>query len=98
MEKEKAVSELGRVLYERMEHLDPSIVERSWEMLSDRERQFYRLSIAGVFAEDALCRVVLGSDRPANNDRIEQGHDWENGASFMPLRAYLVCKWCGERR
>jgi hypothetical protein len=28
----------------------------------------------------------------------EQGHDWENGASFLPLRVYRFCKWCGERR
>lgn len=28
----------------------------------------------------------------------EQGHDWENGASFMPLRAFMFCKWCGVRR
>lgn len=27
----------------------------------------------------------------------EQGHDWESGASFMPLRVYQICKWCGER-
>lgn len=24
----------------------------------------------------------------------EQGHDWESAASFLPLRAYRVCKWC----
>lgn len=28
----------------------------------------------------------------------EQGHEWENAASFMPLRVYQVCKWCDERR
>jgi hypothetical protein len=27
----------------------------------------------------------------------EQGHEWENGADFMPLRAFLICKWCGVR-
>lgn len=27
----------------------------------------------------------------------EQGHDWEQGATFMPLRAFLICKWCGSK-
>ena len=28
----------------------------------------------------------------------EQGHDWENGADFIPLRVYQYCKWCGVIR
>lgn len=28
----------------------------------------------------------------------EQGHDWENAMSFMPLRAYMICKWCDKRQ
>lgn len=28
----------------------------------------------------------------------EQGHDWEHGADFMPLRVYRICKWCKEKR
>ena len=28
----------------------------------------------------------------------EQGHDWENACSFMPLRVYQVCKWRGDRK
>jgi hypothetical protein len=27
----------------------------------------------------------------------EQGHDWESAASFLPLRIYRICKWCGEK-
>jgi hypothetical protein len=28
----------------------------------------------------------------------EQGHEWENGATFLPLSVFQLCKWCGERR
>jgi hypothetical protein len=41
------VIDLGRVLFERMEHLDPSD-DREWSHLSDREREFFRLSAKAV--------------------------------------------------
>jgi hypothetical protein len=28
----------------------------------------------------------------------EQGHDWESGADFIPLRVFQICKWCRERK
>ena len=33
---------LARVLFEKMEHLDPSNDERTWPEVGEAERQFYR--------------------------------------------------------
>jgi hypothetical protein len=37
-------------LWERMEHLDPGLDENRWTALKEREREFYRLSIATAWA------------------------------------------------
>jgi hypothetical protein len=59
MDKEAAALALGRILYEKMDHLDPSDTERPWETLKDREREFYRLCVIEIFNHDDLCRAVF---------------------------------------
>jgi hypothetical protein len=43
---------LGRCLFERIEHLDPTIGLSSWENLTVRQRDFYKLALETVLAEE----------------------------------------------
>lgn len=51
---------LARVLYETQLRLDPptdpGVPIRGWEELSEREREFYCLSISAVLGEEELVR------------------------------------------
>lgn len=46
---------LGRDLYEKMEHLDPSIEEIAWLDMSDREKEFYITAITTVIETNATA-------------------------------------------
>lgn len=54
---------LGRVLYERMEHMDPSHESREWEQLTDRERELYATCAESVVV--ALNRAEPGGVTPS---------------------------------
>ncbi len=59
---------LGRVLLEKMEHLDPSYPDEiTWDGLSDLERSFYRHSALAVLYE-AFALKLFG--QTANDDTI----------------------------
>ena len=48
---EQELERLGKILYERMEHLDPNGPDPDmtpWERLSDHDREFYRAAAESV--------------------------------------------------
>lgn len=51
-----AVTRLAERLYLKMEHLDPTGAA-DWGLLTERERDFYRLCVVSLFqdAENARC-------------------------------------------
>ena len=55
---DEVIEDLARTLYLTMEHLDPT-GEYDWEKLSDRQKEFYRLSITGLLRERALLISAL---------------------------------------
>ena len=62
--KDEAREELARVLFRKMEHLDPRVVDDpnelfEWDHLTDRQREFYRLCLEEVLREVALVRAAL---------------------------------------
>ena len=58
---EDALDVLGRVLYEKMETLDPnSAVEMvPWDKLNERDRDFYRLCVSAVLAQTSPLFLTL---------------------------------------
>lgn len=56
--------ELSRVLYDKMEHLDPSNEHRGWEMLTDAERQFYRSCVGRLALETKLLEALIRGSCP----------------------------------
>ena len=55
-----AVMELARVLYEKMEHLDPgSGGGTSWDELPDRDVEFYALCVEAIIESGSLTRRAL---------------------------------------
>ena len=62
----ESVEILGRCLYERMEHLDPSLGNfEEWVDLKERDREFYRLCIKELFERnaEAISEVLRFSAR-----------------------------------
>jgi hypothetical protein len=56
---------LARVLYEKTEHLDPSgPAFRTWEVLSERERDFYWLCVRAICSERSLLETVTYRGAP----------------------------------
>jgi len=55
---DEAIEALARRLHWKMEHLDPTD-EDDWEKLSDRQREFYRISIVSLLEERALLISAL---------------------------------------
>jgi len=53
-----ALEALARELHWKMEALDPSD-GRDWRDLSDREREFYRLSVRAVLANREIVALAL---------------------------------------
>ena len=57
------VVKLARVLYEEMEHLDPSGDDYiPWDCLSQREVEFYCLCIESIFEKSDLVLRLLAHD------------------------------------
>jgi hypothetical protein len=54
----EARERLARELHWKMEHLEPMDAP-DWEMLSDRQRQFYRACIEWVLSDQDLVRSAL---------------------------------------
>jgi hypothetical protein len=57
--KEFAMEALAKVLFEKMEHLDPSDDEADWSVLSEADRQFYRSCIDRLALEVNLLAVLI---------------------------------------
>lgn len=69
-----AEERLARRLYERMEHLDPSLEEVAWDDLLAREKDLYILCVRSLFQERSLVKEYisdLGWDRSARPDARE---------------------------
>lgn len=54
----EAIEALARRLHWKMEHLDPTD-EYDWEKLSDRQREFYRISVESLLDDRALLMSAL---------------------------------------
>lgn len=76
--REEALMRLARHLYEEMDFLDPGLKELPWEVLSKRDRDFYRFSLAHVLrhSSDVLLVLNLPNDSVIGGgcDRREQPH------------------------
>jgi hypothetical protein len=49
---------LAKRLHAEMENLDPT-EDGKWEHLSEREKEFYRLTVSGLFEDRASIRALL---------------------------------------
>lgn len=65
-----AVTELARSLYVEMERLDPSSDAR-WNDLTDREREFFRLTVEGILARRDLVLQALEGEF-ASDDKVRR--------------------------
>jgi hypothetical protein len=62
------VMELARILYEKMEHLDPGSGGGSpWEELPERDMHFYAICVEAIIDQSTLVRRAL-----ANNDMVDR--------------------------
>lgn len=57
------VMSLARVLYETMEHLDPSSCGGlPWDQLPDRDAEFYALCVEALIERSSLVSMALTDD------------------------------------
>ncbi len=54
-----AIEALAKVLYERMEHLDPTVDVVDWAVIADDEREFFILCIKSILYETELLKAAL---------------------------------------
>ena len=57
-----AREKLARRLFEKAEHLDPE-TELGWDELSDRTREFWRLLIQDVLADEATVLAAIAEEK-----------------------------------
>lgn len=58
--REEALEFLARRLHWKMEHLDPTNDPPEWELLSERQREFYRACTVSLFQERRIASIALG--------------------------------------
>jgi hypothetical protein len=64
-----AIVELARVLYEKMEHLDPgSGGGFDWDELPARDVEYYALCVESILERESLVRASLTDDHMINRE------------------------------
>ena len=56
--REKAVGELARLMFEKLEHLDP-ISDREWDDLDDDVKEIYRTCVDYLGAHGSLLSALI---------------------------------------
>jgi hypothetical protein len=59
-----AIEHLAKRLHWKMEHLDPT-EDPDWDLLTERQRDFYRLCIKSLLAERSAIEEALQLTAPA---------------------------------
>jgi hypothetical protein len=59
MSANEAEAALAQCLFEKMEHLDPSPDERSWEALTEFEREFYLTCVHALLQNRPLVQAAM---------------------------------------
>jgi hypothetical protein len=63
MTRDEAISGLARVLYETLEHLDPTPIEATeWDQLDEDARELHRLCIKAILAHESLVKAATIGD------------------------------------
>ena len=61
--REAALSQLGKVLFEAMERLDPGDGPSKWGLLSFREREFYRLAVRALLDRSDIVLLLIDANK-----------------------------------
>ena len=56
----EAINHLAECLFWKMEHLDPTD-RPDWNLLTDRQQEFYKLCISELFRYPEVLRLILDS-------------------------------------
>jgi hypothetical protein len=59
LSRDEAIEHLARRLHWKMEHLEPTDDGSSWDLLTDRQQDFYRVCVRAIFDERQLSRAAL---------------------------------------